>query len=72
MAKIKPPFDHMHSLVWRQCNLQTDSEPRLVHRGARHTRIQWNEMASEILDRAGHGESVRGGRCRLIEQEVEF
>ena len=62
----------MHSLIRRQRDFQTHPEPHLVLLRACHARIERGEEAGEVLDRAGHRESICVGCCGFIEEEIEF
>ena len=62
----------MHSLIWRQRDLQAHSKSHLVGIGACHAHIMRDEKASKVLDRAGDGKSIRGSRCGFVEEEIEF
>ena len=62
----------MHSLIWRQRNLQTHPKPRLVCLGARHACIRRDENTSEVFDRACHGKPIRVSCRRFVEKKIEF
>jgi len=62
----------MHSLIRRQRDFQTYPEPLLVLFRTCHARIERDEEAGEVLDRAGHRKPICVGCCRFVEEKIEF